>query len=141
MPLRTAEDVEDIMFGIDTLPYTGGQTNIADALMKLRTMMFTGQNGDRAEVPDYAIIFTDGVPNLATDRTIQEAVRAHIRGIHVVVVTVGKGLTQGRAYLHLQAIATDPVPANYFNVHKYSDLNSLLPGVSGAICNGRLMSL
>ena len=130
-------DVEDFNYAMDQLPYIGGKTNTANALSTMRKIVFDSQNGDRPDVPNYCILITDGIPNLSVDSTVQEAIQARIDGTHIVVVTVGKGLNQGRSYLNLHGIASEPVAQNFFNVPSFTMLKDLVPGVASALCNGK----
>jgi hypothetical protein len=54
---------QSITEAIDTLQYVHGTTNTAAALRFLRESAFTTANGDRADVPNYAIVLTDGGSN------------------------------------------------------------------------------
>ena len=134
-PLLDRKSVEDILHATDNIPYKAGQTNIADAIALTRNQIFNGLNGDRLNVTNYAILITDGEPNINEEDTVPEAIQARIDGIHVVVVTIGPGLTQGRAYLKLQGIASEPVSENYHNAIEYGDLALLVPGVGASLCN------
>ena len=50
--------MSDILAAVDKIPYHFGKTNTAGALKQMRTQMFTSDNGDRADVPNYAIVLT-----------------------------------------------------------------------------------
>ncbi|KAH3749755.1 hypothetical protein DPMN_184266, partial [Dreissena polymorpha] len=76
---------------IGRLKYTYGQTNIADALHTTRTEMFTRANGDRENIPNVAILITDGNSTINIERTIPEAQAARHRGI--LLYAIGIGLT------------------------------------------------
>ncbi len=41
----------------------------------LRTIMFTPENGDRIDVPNYAIVITDGESNVNAEDTLPEAIK------------------------------------------------------------------
>ena len=58
-----------------------------------RNELFNGL-GDRRDVPNYAVLITDGLPNQDTEHMIPEAINAKIDGIHVVLVTIGSGLNK-----------------------------------------------
>ncbi len=53
-----------------------GRTNTAEALLYLRSEMFTPFNGDRLDVPNYAVVITDGESNINEERTLPEAIEA-----------------------------------------------------------------
>jgi len=79
------------------------------------------------------------VDNGAYDLLLQEAINARIDGVHLLLATIGHGLTHGRNYLNLQGIASDPIAANFFNVRSYNDVASMAPKVVAAMCNGELL--
>ena len=102
----------------------------------LRKDIFAGSNGDRLLIPNFAIIVTDGLPNVDKANLSTEAIAAKISGIHNILVTVGQGLNSGRNYQLLQVIPSAPVADNFFNVNSFNDLITLVPDVSAAMCNG-----
>ena len=60
-------DYESLSKAIAKTRYPGGGTNTAGALTTLVTTTFTPERGDRSDVPNTAIIFTDG------ESTVNEA--------------------------------------------------------------------
>ena len=70
-PLATSAVKEDVLYAVDTMKFMGQATNTAAALAMLRSRMFNGRLGDRPEVPNYAVLITDGVPNIERRRTVQ----------------------------------------------------------------------
>ena len=40
-------------------------------------------------IPNFAIIITDGISNLNSERTIPEAILTHAAGIHIYVIGIG----------------------------------------------------
>lgn len=94
--LTHTTQVEDIMFQANKLPFIGGKTNIASAIRLMRRELFQARNGDRLNVPNHCILITDSIPNVETLNTVPEAVSARIEGTHIILVTVGFGLTGGR---------------------------------------------
>jgi collagen type VI alpha len=77
---------EDVLKEIIQAEYLPGSTNTADAILAMRTEMFNTKNGDRKKAPNIAMIISDGISNLNSDRTVTEAIRAHTAGIHVFAV-------------------------------------------------------
>lgn len=67
-------------------PYTEGSTNTADAILAMRTEVFNTKNGDRKRIPNVAVVVTDGISNLNSDRTVTEAIRAQAAGIHIFAI-------------------------------------------------------
>lgn len=51
---------------------TGGETNIADVLRKMRTQLFVAERGDRDDVPNIAILVTDGRANREAGDTFEQ---------------------------------------------------------------------
>ena len=43
-----------------SMPYLEGTTNTAAAIANMRDTMFTNENGDRDDVPNVAVVMTDG---------------------------------------------------------------------------------
>ena len=122
----------DLFTAIDDIPYRFGSTNTADALETMWNEMFTPQNGDRPDIPNVAIVVTDGVSNINSRRTIPEAERARAKGIHIYAI--GIGLTDTT---ELDGIASKPVEENRFSVQDFSELRNLRSKVFTALCISR----
>ena len=88
--MNTFTSKEDVLQAIDLLRYLAGKTNTAAALNLLRTQMFTPANGDRLDIPNFAIVVTDGQSNVDRENTLPEAILARAAGIQIIVVSVGK---------------------------------------------------
>ncbi|XP_025106489.1 collagen alpha-3(VI) chain-like isoform X11 [Pomacea canaliculata] len=129
--LNEYRNKRDIMSAVDRIPYMIGSTNTADGIRVMRTDMFTPVNGDRADVPNVAIVITDGVSNINSARTVPEAQAAHSEGIHVYAI--GVGLTDTR---ELDAIATPPASRNSFAVNDFDELNFLYQRIFASACPG-----
>lgn len=52
---------QDVIQALGYTEYIGERTHTASALRRMRTEIFTQQNGDRDDVPNYAIVITDGL--------------------------------------------------------------------------------
>ena len=124
---------KDVFKSIRAIPYILGSTNTADALQTLRTEMFNPANGDRPGVPNVAVIITDGVSNLNSERTIQEAMLTHSVGIHVFVI--GIGLTGDT--VELQALSTVPVEDNRFLLESFDELDEIKRAVFTQLCESK----
>ena len=65
---------EALKVAIRQIPYMDNLTNTAHGLHLMRTLMFDPRNrgvgGDRIDVPNVALIITDGASNVDADRTI-----------------------------------------------------------------------
>ncbi|XP_021375359.1 uncharacterized protein LOC110464458 isoform X7 [Mizuhopecten yessoensis] len=119
----------DVNAAIDNIEYQYGSTNTADGIKVMRTEMFTYGNGDRPDVKNVVVIITDGVSNINSQRTIPEAVLAREEGVRVYVV--GIGLVDTR---ELEAMASDPIEDNVFNVQSFEDLEGLDEQIFSSIC-------
>jgi uncharacterized protein with von Willebrand factor type A (vWA) domain len=127
--LNAYQDKLNMFDAIEAIPYIHGSTNTADALKTMRTEMFTPANGDRPDIPNVAIVVTDGVSNINSRRTIPEAEQARAEGIHIYAI--GIGLTDT---VELDGIASKPVDDNRFNVKEFSELRDLRSKVFAALC-------
>ncbi len=81
-------ELMDIVANID---YQDGVTNTASALRMMREDVFSGGYGDREDVPDVAIVVTDGAST--EEDTIDEARLAHAQGITVLALGIGDATT------------------------------------------------
>ncbi len=115
---------------IRNIPYIYGSTNTADGLHTLRTELFNPANGDRVGVPNVAIVITDGISNLNSERTIPEALQTHAAGIHIFVI--GIGLTGDQP--EIRALATPPAENNRFLVNSFDELKSIRRSVFSTVC-------
>ena len=70
---------------IINLKYTKGATNATGALWRLHYEAFTPQNGDRADVPNIALFFSDGKSNYAKRQTVPEAEIVHSKGTSNII--------------------------------------------------------
>ena len=68
------------------LEYSGGRTNIAAALNMLRTSMFTEENGDRFDIPNYGFLITDGQATVNQEMTLPEAIDTRVAGVHLIAI-------------------------------------------------------
>ena len=134
--LNTFFNLNDVINQIDRIPYLDQSTNTPEALKYMREVMFTARNGDRAFVPNSAIIITDGVPripsnvNEALRLTFQEANLARQQGINVFAIGVGPEITQR----NLDQIANQPSSQYTFKVDQFQELESILYQVASATC-------
>ncbi|KAK3780684.1 hypothetical protein RRG08_015474 [Elysia crispata] len=61
--LNNATDKIELQKLVSSISYTGGETNIADAVQRMRLDSFTSSTGHRPDVPNIAIVMTDGKSN------------------------------------------------------------------------------
>ena len=65
-------------------------TNTAAALKLTRETMFVPGAGDRIDVPNFAIVITDGQSNVNPETTLPESVATRLAAIQIIVVSVGE---------------------------------------------------
>ena len=96
--------------------------------------MFTSGNGDRANVPNIAIVITDGVsyPYPGT-----EARNLRNTGATIFSVGIGSGIPLGE----LNEMATDPDSDHVFAVSGFSALNNIKAAFQTQACPGERMCL
>ena len=124
---------EDVLQAIESTDFSRGRTATADALNQMRMNMFVQSRGDRPDVPNFAIVVTDGQSNVNPEDTIPEAIQARIEGIHIMAVTV---MPEG-PNLEIKGIASDPDEYNMFNVQNFNDLSDMVSNLVGGVCNGK----
>ena len=76
------------MKAVNTVVYTGGQTNTTGAFKLLLSDIFVPQHGDRPAIADTVIIVTDGVPNVEANLlkdTVAQVFQRQIRSLAVGV--------------------------------------------------------
>ena len=107
-----------------------GTTNTASALDLVTNNMF---NSDRPNVPNIAIIFTDGGSN-NKKATIKSALLAK-RKMTIVTVGIGGWTDQ----YELKAIASDPYSVNYWEMKRFDDLKTenFRTRLRNFICNSK----
>ena len=113
--LNTYQDFDSVRSAIYAIPYIGGESNIALALRELRIGQFYFGNGDRMEVPNQAILITDGESIANQVNTVSEATAAKYLGINILPV----GITNLVSESELSAIAT----GEYITVTEFNKLS------------------
>ena len=129
----TFSEKEDVLHAIDSLPYSRGRTNAADAIQMMQDQLFIQAAGDRPNVPNVALVFTDGYSNVQKELTVPNAIEARIEGTHIMVVSV----ENKEDNLELKGMVSDPDSYNLFNVNSYDDLETIVERVVEAMCDGK----
>ena len=99
----------------------------------LREQVFSGEEGDRHNVPNYAVLLTDGDPD-DLGRAVREAVTSRIDGTRLLVVGVG---INGQRRLEYSAMASYPQDRTVMSVRRFSQLPSLTVNLTAALTDGR----
>ena len=66
------------------MPFLDANTNTSGGLYVMMRQVFNETNGDRPDVPDTAIVITDGRSTYDSNLTIPFAEEAKRRGIHII---------------------------------------------------------
>ena len=129
--LNAYKNKDDIIHAISQIEYIYGMTNTADALKLMRKEMFLPSNGDRPDIPNLAIIITDGESTVNQNSTIPEANRARAQGIQIYAIGIGLSATA-----ELDAIAGKP--ANRYFIDNFDELDEKMERIYKNICPGNL---
>ena len=116
------------------IPADAFAEHFSDCLPQLmQKQLFSGTNGDRLDVINYAVLITDGNPD-DLDDTVRKAVQSRIDGTHILVV--GIGLNQRRA-LEYTGIASFPYTQTVIRAKRPRDLPSITEQLINTIINGQ----
>ena len=126
-------DKQDVIQHVRHVMFVGGRTHTSSALRTIKDEMFTSRNGDRGSVQNLLIILTDGNSNVNPELTVPDAIDARVKGIQVIVVSIGTDLNM----LELRGIASQPHVSNLFPVDGYRDLAGISSRVIRATCDGK----
>ncbi|ELU16324.1 hypothetical protein CAPTEDRAFT_192434 [Capitella teleta] len=145
--LNTYSSKADLRDAVLRSFYHRGTTNTEAALRYLTQSMFTSQNGDRDNVPNVAVIFTDGGSNNQQDTllvccknfkmgmskldSLQAAYDAKTSGVHLITVALGNWVDQEE----LKRIASFPHSKNKIDVENYDSLPLIRQVLVDLICN------
>ena len=121
----------DLLFALDNINFKAGSTNIADALNKMRTIMFTEQNGARLDSAKVGIVITDGISNINFENVLPESDLARAEGI--LMLAIGVGLVTTR---EIDAIAGKP--ENRININDFDELEMRLDSLFRSVCRRKL---
>ena len=79
---------------VKKIRYGDGNTNTTGALRLMRTEIFNSANGDRSDVPNVAILITDGVPTKEVDGLDEEVKRIKNSDIRIIGVGVTNAVSE-----------------------------------------------
>lgn len=122
----------DVINAIKQMRQMRGGTYLHRGLSLIRTRVFKRWSGDRANVKNTLIIFTDGVTKLY--RTARgETDRLRQQNVHILVVGIGKKQTVNRLSTQLSTYSSAPVGRNMF-LHGFSGLRSIAGRLARMAC-------
>ena len=130
--LNSYNKLVDLLFALDNIYFKAGSTNIADALNKMRTIMFTEQNGARLDSAKVGIVITDGISNINFENVLPESDLARAEGI--LMLAIGVGLVTTR---EIDAIAGKP--ENRININDFDELEMRLDSLFRSVCRRKLL--
>ena len=93
--------------------------------------MFTASAGDRADVPNVAIVVWDGIPTSDWQQAIDYAIQARQQGIRIIGFGVGSDVQS----FGLSTITSWPSSETVFVAQSSSQLPSLRDRIVDATCN------
>ena len=99
--------------------------------------MFFAENGDRPDVPDAAILITQGASSLDQASTVPAAILARNLGIYLIVVGVGGMYNLPEMY----AIASLPTNETVLTVSSWKLLPNITDQLLDDICPGERMMM
>jgi len=102
---------QDVVEAIRRVPFIGNTTYTAAALRLVHDTAFQPHSGDRADVPNIAVVVGDGNSNVLPELTPIEAAECRISGIRMVVAVVYDDQTD---ITELATIASRPLSDNLF---------------------------
>ena len=85
-------------------PYPGRNTNTSGGLYIARSQVFTAQNGDRPQIPNVAIVLTDGKSTFDRQKTVPYAEDLQRDGVEVITI----GITNSIDEVELKSMSSPP---------------------------------
>ena len=106
-----------LMADIGNITYVHGSTNTDLAIRTMYTAMFTRQAGERPNVPNLAVVITDGQSNYP-NRTANAAAVAKNKGIVMFAVGIGSHVNEKE----MNAISNHPRDKYQLNIESFDKL-------------------
>ena len=131
-PLNRYNNLQDARDAILRTRYPGANTNTSGGLYIARTQLFNPRNGDRPNVPNLAIVITDGKSTFDNDRTVPFAEDLRRDGAQVISI----GITNSVDEDELRAISSMPQlrDVNYFTSPDFQQLESIIETLLSSAC-------
>ena len=138
-------DRGELVFGLDQYPnlqdardavlriqYPGANTNTSGGIYRARVDLFDVVRGDRPNVPNLAIIITDGKSTFDSDKTIPYAEELRAQGTENVVIGVTNSVDENE--LRLISSLPQEVNKNYFTSPDFQELENIITGLLESAC-------
>ncbi len=123
---------DSILNTIRSLEYTGGETHTDDAVNQATRVVF-GQDGDRPNATNVAIIITDGMP-YPPDR--RRKTITNVESLQSIATTFAIGITDETDDNLLMLLSSRPreLNVNYFTAPNFTQLKDNLQPVLSSVC-------
>lgn len=125
--LRTFSRVEDMVKSINEIIPLAQGTMTGLAIQYAMTVAFSAVEGARPNVPDVAVIVTDGRPQ---DRVAEVALAARQKGIEIFAVGVARADMSS-----LRAMASTPLESHVFLVESFDLIHQFGKQFRGELCD------
>ena len=129
--LDTFETRFQVKDAIRHMGYIGSDTNTTGALRLMREEQFHKKHGDRKNVPNIAIVITDGESTIEPERTLREARKARQDDITIFAI----GITDEINEEELAGISSKPQKKNK-NYFLSTDFDTLIDMKIKVQCEG-----
>ena len=125
-------DTQGLIEAVQKIVYPGRNTNTSGGLYVARSQLFTGKDGDRPDVPNIAIVITDGKSTFDSQKTLPVAEDLRKDGVQVFSV----GITTDVDEDELKGISSPPqvLNQNYFTSTDFQMLDGVLEGLLSQAC-------
>ena len=132
--LSQYDNAREIASALLATPYLGQTTNTPEALRQTRLQCFNVANGDRRNVPNLAIVVTDGVPYPDSLRTpaLDEARALRDTGADVISIGITNNIDED--FLKGMSSAPQLEGQNYFTATDFAVLNEIQKTVVTGTC-------
>ena len=130
--LNTHNTKTAVQEAIKNVVYMGSFTNTSGGLRHMKDIQFTSARGDRSNVPNIAIVITDGVSNRDTDRTIPDAEAARANGVKIFSVGITNLIDEDE--LRLMASLPQEINKQYFTTPSFNMLGNILDTIVAQTC-------
>ena len=132
--LNAYDNAEDINQALLNIAYLGQTTNTPEALLQTRTQCFNAANGDRPNVPNLAIVITDGVPFPDNRRTPALNEAKVLRDTGATVISIGVTNNIDADFLKGMSSSPQLEGQNYFTATNFDVLGEIQKSVVEGTC-------
>lgn len=128
-PLNRYFDKESVINAM-RFAYSGGRTNIQDALQLVNSQVFIPTNGDRNSARNIVVLVSDGYANVNEGNTISEATNVKNRGALIYTIALGTNPDLST----LNAVSSNPDSDYVFRLRNPSEVQTTVDNVLGELC-------